>query len=129
MGKIATAVLLVLGAAEIAAGVIGLVAPGAYYEGVANFGSLNEHFVRDVGSLNLACGAAMLLAVRRPAWRVPTLAIAAGLFLPAAIIRLPELARGSLSSVAVADVGVLLAVSGLSLALLAVARGDRGAIP
>lgn len=50
-------------------------APHAFYETVGPFGPANDHYVRDVATFYAAVGLGMALAVRRPSWRVPTLAV------------------------------------------------------
>lgn len=52
------------------------VAPGAFYDAIGPFGARNDHYTRDTATFYLALGAAMVLAARRPSWRVPVLAFA-----------------------------------------------------
>ena len=70
-------VLAVVAAAQILPGLLALVAPGTFYAQVGPYPPENDHFVRDLGSWQVALGAAALHAVRRPAWRTPMLAILA----------------------------------------------------
>jgi hypothetical protein len=51
------------------------VAPHAFYVNVGPFGVANSHYVRDVATYNAALGFAFAVAVRRPSWRVPVLAL------------------------------------------------------
>jgi hypothetical protein len=51
------------------------VAPRAFFNNVGPFGVLNSHYIRDTATFNAAIGAALLVAVRRPSWRVPVLAL------------------------------------------------------
>lgn len=51
------------------------VAPHAFYENVGPFGVANPHYIRDTATFNAAIGAALLVALRRPSWRVPVLAL------------------------------------------------------
>ncbi len=51
------------------------IAPHAFYVNVGPFGVANSHYVRDVATYNAALGFAFAMAVRRPSWRVPVLAL------------------------------------------------------
>ena len=53
------------------------IGPHAFYEAVGPFGTLNAHYIRDVATFEAALGVGFAVAVRRPAWRVPVLAITA----------------------------------------------------
>lgn len=70
-------VLLVVAAQQILLGLFALIAPGAFYDTIAPYPPDNDHFLKDVGSWQVALGAAALYAVRRPAWRAPMLAVLA----------------------------------------------------
>ena len=50
-------------------------APHAFYTAIGPFGAFNAHYLRDVASFEGAMGAALLVAVFRPSWRVPVLAL------------------------------------------------------
>src|SRR3712207_7046110 len=49
----------------------------SFYHRIGMYGVENTHYVGDVGSFVLAFGVALLLAVGRPSWRAPPLAIGA----------------------------------------------------
>jgi hypothetical protein len=51
-------------------------APGFFHDEIGPFGPRNDHYMGDLATWYLALGALVLLAVRRPAWRVPVLALA-----------------------------------------------------
>ena len=53
------------------------IGPHAFYKAVGPFGTLNAHYIRDVATFEAALGVGFAVAVRRPAWRVPVLAITA----------------------------------------------------
>ncbi len=61
---------------ELALAVVMAAAPHAFFVAIGPFGAYNAHYIRDVASFEAALGVALLLAVRRPAWRVPVLALA-----------------------------------------------------
>jgi len=74
---LADVALLVVGVTQVALGALAFLAPGAFYDLIASYPPDNAHFLKDVGSWQVALGAAALYAVRRPAWRVPMLGILA----------------------------------------------------
>jgi uncharacterized protein YjeT (DUF2065 family) len=66
--------LFVLACVQLFLGLFLVIAPGTFVDKLANYGTgADDHFLRDVGTFYLAMGAALLLAVRRPSWRVPVL--------------------------------------------------------
>ena len=52
-------------------------APHSFYAHLGPFGMRNDHYIRDTATFNAAIGAGLLIALRRPSWRVPMLAITA----------------------------------------------------
>jgi hypothetical protein len=71
------AVLVVLGALNVATGALALLAPDTFFDQVGRYGVENSHYVGDVGAFVLAFGIAVLVAARRPSWRVPVLGLGA----------------------------------------------------
>jgi hypothetical protein len=67
--------LLVYGVYSLALGLVMLFAPGWFFDNVGPFGTRNDHYTRDTATMYLAFGVAGLVALRRPSWRVPVLAI------------------------------------------------------
>jgi hypothetical protein len=66
--------LFLLAGVQLFLGLFLVIAPGTFVDKLANYGSgADDHFLRDVGTFYLAMGAALLLAIRRPSWRVPVL--------------------------------------------------------
>jgi hypothetical protein len=53
------------------------VSPHGFYTDVGPFEAFNQHYIRDVATFYAALGLGMAVALRRPAWRVPMLAITA----------------------------------------------------
>ena len=68
--------LVVFGVTQMALGLFMAIAPGTFFDVVGPFGTRNDHYVRDLSTFYIALGLAGLMAVRRPAWRVPVLALA-----------------------------------------------------
>jgi hypothetical protein len=65
-----------LGLTQLALGAVMAIAPGAFFDAIADYGVRNDHYIRDLSTLYLALGIALLLAAGRPSWRVPVLAFA-----------------------------------------------------
>jgi len=72
-----TVVLAVVGPAQVLPGLLAFLAPGAFYDALAGYPPENDHFIRDLGSWQIALGAAALYGARRAAWRVPLLGLLA----------------------------------------------------
>jgi len=75
-----TASTVAVGLAVFAALQLGLalfmaVAPHAFFTAIGPFGAFNAHYIRDVASFYGAIGVGLLLAIGRPGWRVPVLAL------------------------------------------------------
>lgn len=60
---------------ELGLAVFMAVAPHAFYRAIGPFGVFNPHYLRDVASFEGAIGVALLIALRRPSWRAPVLAL------------------------------------------------------
>ena len=67
--------LAILGLATILTAITMVVDPAGFIGEVGGFGAVNEHLVRDLATWTLVYGAALLVAVWLPGWRVPVLAI------------------------------------------------------
>ena len=67
---------LAVGAAHVAVGLVMLLAPGPFYDGIATFPPRNDHFTRDLSTFYVALGVVFALAARRPGWRAPVLVLA-----------------------------------------------------
>jgi|SRR5437879_1351306 hypothetical protein len=64
-----------LGASSLALGLLMVIAPHTFFEKIGPFGAANVHYVRDNATWYLAYGLGLLVAARRPAWRVPMFAL------------------------------------------------------
>ena len=62
-----------LGVTQLAIGVWLIVDPDSFIDTLADFGSADHHFLRDLGTFQAGLGIALLAAVGRPSWRVPVL--------------------------------------------------------
>ncbi len=72
-----TVVLVVVGLAQLLPGLLAFFAPGAFYDALAGYPPRNDHFLRDLGSWQIALGAIALYGARRQAWRAPLLGLLA----------------------------------------------------
>jgi hypothetical protein len=50
--------------------------PGFFHDEIGPFGPRNDHYMGDLATWYLALGILVLVAVRRPRWRVPVLTLA-----------------------------------------------------
>jgi hypothetical protein len=67
-------------------------APHAFFTSVGPFGGRNDHYVRDVATYNAALTVGLIVAVRRPSWRVPVLAMTSVQFAAHSINHLIDIA-------------------------------------
>lgn len=72
---VVTAVLVVAGATQLLAGLLALLAPGAFYDSIASYPPENGHFIKDLGSWSIALGLVAIYGARRADWRVPLLGL------------------------------------------------------
>jgi hypothetical protein len=128
---LATAVVLGLG--MLANGIFMLVSPANWYfavPGVTTTGPFNQHFLRDIGLIFLFVGAAFLIGVRNPAYRL-TLWTAASLWLAGhALFHFWEVAVGICGPSALArDFSDVTLPAIIAAALTVWAIGDRRVRP
>jgi uncharacterized protein YjeT (DUF2065 family) len=67
--------VLAVAAVQLATGLWLALAPGAFYDALADFGPRNDHDLRDMSAFYLASGIVLAVAARRPSWRAPALAL------------------------------------------------------
>jgi hypothetical protein len=53
------------------------ISPHSFFKAVGGFGTLNAHYIRDTATFEAALGVGLAIAVTRPSWRVPVLAVVA----------------------------------------------------
>jgi hypothetical protein len=68
--------LIVFGLYALTVGLFMIVAPGAFFDTLGNFGVRNDHYIFDNGTFEVPQGLMLLAAVRWPTWRTPALAFA-----------------------------------------------------
>jgi uncharacterized protein YjeT (DUF2065 family) len=120
--------LLALAAVQVVQGLLLALAPGQFYDAVANFGAQNDHDLRDMAAFYLASGAVLALAASRPSWRAPALALVGLQFALHALNHLVDAGKSDPSWVGPFDVLTLAAGAVVIGALYrAAARDDAGA--
>ena len=68
--------MIVLAVYNLGLAVFMTISPHTFFTSVGPFGELNGHYIRDFATYSAAMGVGFLVAIRRPSWRVPVLAIA-----------------------------------------------------
>jgi hypothetical protein len=68
--------LAAFAALQLLTGALLWLAPGFFHDEIGPFGPRNDHYMGDLATWYLALGALALVAVRRPEWRGPVLALA-----------------------------------------------------
>ena len=67
--------LIVLAAYNLGLALFMAISPHAFFRAVGPFEELNRHYIRDVATFSAALGFGFVVAIRRPSWRVPLLAV------------------------------------------------------
>jgi hypothetical protein len=65
--------MVLLGLTQLAIGVWLAIGPDSFVDTIADFGSADHHFLRDIATFQAGIGIALLVAAGRPSWRVPVL--------------------------------------------------------
>jgi uncharacterized membrane protein len=76
-GRILRPALIALTVYHLAVGLYMAFAPSSFYDQIGPFGARNDHYIRDVSTFYIAFGIATALALSRPSWRAPVLALMA----------------------------------------------------
>lgn len=101
------------------------VSPRAFYEAIGPFGGFNAHYIRDVASFEAALGVGLAIAVRRPSWRVPALALSTVQFALHSVNHLIDVGDAHPAWVGYFDFASLAASTLLLLWLLRLASRER----
>jgi hypothetical protein len=67
--------LIVLAAYNIVLALFMTISPHAFFTSVGPFEEINRHYIRDVATYSAAMGFGFVVAIRRPSWQVPVIAI------------------------------------------------------
>ena len=68
--------LIVLAAYHLGLALFMVASPHTFFRAIGPFEEVNRHYIRDFATYSAALGVGFLMAIRRPSWRVPVLAIA-----------------------------------------------------
>jgi hypothetical protein len=88
-----TAGIVVLAAYDLGLAVFMAASPHSFFANVGPFGARNDHYIRDTATFSAAIGVGLLIALRRPSWRVPMLAISTVQFALHSINHLVDIER------------------------------------
>jgi hypothetical protein len=102
------------------------VAPHAFFTNVGPFEAVNVHYIRDTATFNAAIGVALLVALRRPSWRVPLLALVALQFALHSVNHLVDIGRAHPAWLGYFDFFSLAAATLVLAWLLRVALAEEG---
>jgi hypothetical protein len=72
---IVTAGVVLLAIYDLGLAIFMAASPHSFFTNVGPFGARNDHYIRDTATFSAAIGVGLLIALRRPSWRVPMLAI------------------------------------------------------
>jgi hypothetical protein len=114
--------LYVFAAAQLALGLGLWLAPRAFYDDVGPYGPRNDHYMGDLATFYLALAVAAFVAARRPAWRVPVLALASIQYALHSLNHLIDIGNANSSWLGPANFVALLATTVLLVWMLRVAR-------
>jgi uncharacterized protein YjeT (DUF2065 family) len=114
-------IVMVLAVGQLGLGLFMALAPGAFFDAIADFGTRNDHYLRDVSTFYLAFGVVLLVAVGRPSWRAPALAFGALQYGLHALNHLIDVSKADPGWVGPFDFVSLAAVAGVFLYALRVA--------
>jgi hypothetical protein len=85
--------IVLLAAYDLGLAVFMAASPHSFFAHVGPFGVRNDHYIRDTATFSAAIGVGLLIAVRRPTWRVPMLAISTVQFALHSINHLVDIER------------------------------------
>ena len=99
--------------------------PDSFFDVIGQYGLENTHYVGDVGAFVLGYGIALMIAVARPSWRTPLLAVGALWYAFHALNHLFDIDEARSDGRGISDT-VLLALGSAALAWLAAASDRLG---
>jgi hypothetical protein len=103
------------------------ISPHGFYTDVGPFEAYNEHYIRDVATFYAALGLGSALALRRPVWRAPVLAITAVQYALHSVNHLIDIAKAHPAWLGYFDFFSLAAATLLLAWLLRVALAESSA--
>jgi hypothetical protein len=112
---------------HIGLGLFMAVSPHGFYTDVGPFETFNQHYIRDVATFYGALGFGLAVSLRRPAWRVPMLAITAVQYALHSVNHLIDIGKAHPAWLGYFDFFSLAAATLLLVWLLRVAHAEAGA--
>lgn len=112
------AALIAFGVLNLAIGVTMLFAPGFFFDNIGEYGIRNDHYLGDTGSFYVAGGIGLLVAARRPSWRLPVCVVAAVWYAVHAFNHLLDVGQASSNARGWSDT-ILIGLGAAALAYLA----------
>jgi hypothetical protein len=76
MIRLMRALLIAFAVGQLVLGLLLWLTPGFFFDEIGPYPPRNDHYMADIATFYLALGAASLVAVSRPSWRVPVLTLA-----------------------------------------------------
>jgi presenilin-like A22 family membrane protease len=76
MIRLMRALLIAFAVGQLVLGLLLWLTPGFFFDEIGPYPPRNDHYMADVATFYLALGAASLVSVSRPSWRVPVLTLA-----------------------------------------------------
>ena len=116
--------LAFLGGATLLTATVMVVEPAGFIAEVGGFGAENVHLVRDIAIWTAVYGAALLVALWRPSWRVPVLGIGVAQGILHTVNHLVDAGLAVPSWKGVANSVFFLLIVALTLALLVASRRE-----
>ncbi|MGI8632219.1 MAG: hypothetical protein ACR2NA_06660 [Solirubrobacterales bacterium] len=110
--------LALLAMVHLGLGGVMVFAPGTFFEHIGAYGVQNDHYIRDLGAVYLAYGAASLLAMGWHGWRAALFGLGALWYGLHAVNHIVDVGEASSTTSGVTD-AVLISVGALVLAWLA----------
>ena len=125
--ELVTSGVALLAAYSILLALFMAIVPHVLYSSVGPFGARNDHYIRDTATFSAAIGIGLAVAVRRPAWRVPMLTVAAAQFALHSVNHLVDIGRAHPAWTGYFDFFSLTLSTVLIVGLLRLAAADPSA--
>jgi hypothetical protein len=126
-GRVMRPALIALTVYHLALGLYMAFAASSFYDKIGPFGARNDHYIHDVATFYVAFAAATGLALGRPSWRAPVLALMAIEYALHALNHLIDIGDAHPSWVGYSDFASIALIAVLLTWLARVAAGERAA--
>jgi hypothetical protein len=126
-GRVMRPALIALTVYHLALGLYMAFAASSFYDKIGPFGGRNDHYIHDVATFYIAFGVASGVALSRPSWRVPVLALMAIEYALHALNHLIDIGDADPSWVGYSDFASIALITVLLAWLASVAARERAA--